>query len=173
MSLTTMHQLATLGCVVAAVLMLVRARGTLPRAAHGVVLAGMVVLAVTEHQAVVVLGVVAVLVATAALIAPRTDAALDVAACAGLALLVHGPAALLGHTAAPGPDEHGLHAQVHAAIPGGVDHQVGLALLAAGLTVAWCLAARPRRSLEREVSPAPAARWLMGLAMAAMAASAS
>ena len=160
MPLTTMHLLATAACVVAAALMFVRARGTLPRAAHGVVLGGMVLLAVTEHQAVVVVGVVGVLVATAAAIAPRTDAAIDVAACAGLALLVHGPAALLGHAAAPGPNEHGLHARAHAVIPGGADHQIGLALLAAGLATVWFLAARPRRAADRHVRgtshPSPA-----------------
>ena len=119
----------------------------------------MVLLAVTEHQAVVVVGVVGVLVATAAAIAPRTDAAIDVAACAGLALLVHGPAALLGHAAAPGPNEHGLHARAHAVIPGGADHQIGLALLAGGLATVWFLAAQPRRAADRREghqSPSPA-----------------
>ncbi len=173
MPLTSPHVVASLVCVAAAAVMLAGARGRSVRSAHLVVLAVMVVLVVAMHSVPVVLGSAAVLSVTAVLLLGRSGeeaqhCALDTAVSGGLVMLMGLPLVLAatGH-GVPAPGEHGMHAHVHALIPGQADHQVLLALLALGLVAGWVLGTRRLPTARRDL-PVGFARWAMVLAMGAM-----
>ena len=175
--MSTLHLLASVTCVAAAVVMLRSEDGRRNRGAHLLVLAAMVVLTLVGHSLVVSFACAAVLAGTAAVVHRRARdrsgrmCALDVAACSGLVLLMAASHLLMasGHGADPATGHHGLHHEVHALIPGTADHALGLLLPAAALIGAWVIARRdvtpPRRGRTGSVAP-----WAMMLGMAAMVA---
>lgn len=172
MPLTT-HTVAAVVCVAAAVVMLAGARERMVRAAHLVVLAAMALLLVAMHSVPVVLGCAVVLTVTAVRLVRRPGhevrhCALDTAVSGGLVMLMGVPPVLAttGH-GVPAAGEHGVHARVHAVVPGQVDHQLLLGVLALALVVAWTAGHRrlPGRAGSR---PVGIARWAMMLAMGAM-----
>ena len=176
--LNLLHAVAAVVCVLAAVAMVGTSRSRRVRAGHVVTTVAMVALSLWMHSiAVTVMAAVALtLTATALVLAERSEesraCALDLAACAGLVVLMAVPALLAasGHSAMPAAGEDGLHARVHAMVPGSADHAVGLFLTAAALVAVWAVARR-RHPDPRSGSTSSAAAWLMMLAMAAMVAS--
>ncbi|MET1059725.1 MAG: hypothetical protein ABWX84_09015 [Nocardioides sp.] len=172
-----LHLLASLVCVVAAVVMLRADAAGRNRVAHLVVLTTMVVLAVVSHSVGVAFACALVLAATAAVVRRRAGerasraCAVDVAACSGLVLLMAASHLLMagGHGADPATSDHGLHHDVHALIPGTADHALGLLVPAGVLITAWVLARRDATA-TRPGRGVTAATWAMMLGMAAMVA---
>jgi len=172
---STPHLVAAVVCVVAAAVMLGRARGREVRAAHTVMLGCMVALALFMGSLIVVLGSAVLLALTAALVVVRSRdqaahrCAVDLAACSGLVLLMAAPLLMAGHAEAPAPDSHGVHAGVHSMIPGRADHTVLLVALSASLVVAWASARAlwARGSLAQRVD---VTGWLMMATMGVMVA---
>ncbi|RYP87727.1 hypothetical protein EKO23_04870 [Nocardioides guangzhouensis] len=168
-----LHLLAGLACLVAALVMLSGARSRASRTGHAVVVATMAALVVAGHSVPVALGCAVALAATAVVLSRTRDSegracSLDVAVCSGLVMLMALPLLLAasGH-GAPEPGEHGLHAGMHAAIPGHEDHQLVLGAVTLLLVGAWAVS---RRRLPSDAS-APAARiasWAMAVGMGAM-----
>ena len=180
MSLTeTGHLAAAATCVVAALVMAMRSRSASVRWAHVVLVVGMVLSAFAMHSIVVLLGCAAALVATAAVLVARADSrgqvcAVDLTACASLAVLMAVPVLLAsGGHGSPGAlvpeDGDGLHAAAHAAVPGTHDHQLGLGLMAVGAVMMW-LVLRRRVTGEGGASRPGAAPLLMMGSMALMVA---
>jgi hypothetical protein len=175
-----LHLAAALACTAAAVVMVSGARSPVVRRAHVLVVLVMGVLVLAMHSLAVTLACAAALVVTAVvlLLRGRRDreaqaCAVDLAVCGGLTMLMGVPLLLAaaGHAAAPAPHEHGLHAELHAAIPGGADHQVLLVALALALVAGWAWIRGhqpPERQARRRGSSA--APWTMMLAMLAMVA---
>jgi hypothetical protein len=173
--MTSLHLLASLICVAAAVVMLRSDDGRRNRGAHLLVLAAMVVLTMVGHSVVVAFACALALAGTAVVVHRRGGeratraCALDVAACSGLVLLMAASHLLMasGHGADPATGDHGLHHEVHALIPGTADHALGLLLPAAALIAAWVIArggvTPSRRGRAGSVAP-----WAMMLGMAAM-----
>lgn len=173
----SLQLLASLVCVVAAVVMLRADAGRRNRVAHLVLLATMAVLTLVGHNVGVAVACALVLAGTAAVVQRRgreratRTCALDVAACSGLVLLMGASHLLMasGHRADPPTSDHGMHHAAHALMPGTADHALGLLVLAVALIAAWSIARRgattPRR--RRADSAAP---WAMMLGMAAMVA---
>ena len=168
-----LHLVAGTACLVAALVMLRGARTRATRAGHAVVVATMAVLLVAGHSVPLAIGCALALAATAVALScarSREDRAgsLDVAACSGLVMLMVIPLLLAasGH-GAPAPGEHGVHAGVHAAIPGHEDHQVILAVLTLLLVGAWA-ASRRRLPPDGSTLTARVAPWAMAVGMGAM-----
>ena len=173
----SLHLLASLVCVAAAVVMLRTDGGRRHWAAHLVVLTTMVVLTLVGHSVGVSFACALVLAGTAAVVHRRgreratRASAVDVAACSGLVLLMAASHLLMasGHGADPVTSDHGLHHDVHAMIPGTADHALGLLVPAGVLIAAWALARRDA-TLTRPGRGVTAAMWAMMLGMAAMVA---
>jgi hypothetical protein len=159
----TGHLAAAATCVVAAVVMAVRSRSTALRWAHVVLAVAMVLSAFAMHSSVVLLGCAAALVVTAAVLVARADSrgqvcAVDLTACASLAVLMAVSVLLAsgGHGGPGGPgavvreDGDGLHAAVHAAVPGAHDHQLGFGLMAVGAVLVWFVLRRRVASASRQ-----------------------
>ena len=173
---TSLHLLASVVCVLAAVVTVRSDEGRRNRAAHLLVLAAMVVLTLGGHSIAVAFGCALVLAGIAIVVHRRGGdgasraCALDVATCSGLVLLMAASHLLMasGHGVDPATADHGLHHEVHALIPGTADHALGLLLPAAALIAAWVIARRdvtPLRGRAGSVAP-----WAMVLGMAAMVA---
>lgn len=169
-----LHLLAGLACLVASLVMLGAARTRAGRAGHAVVAVTMTALVVAGHSVPVAIGCAVALATTAVVLSRARDregraCSLDVAVCSGLVMLMAVPLLLTasGHGASPAPGEHGLHAEMHSAIPGHGDHQLILAVVALLLVGAWAVS---RRRLPPGASTLTArvAPWAMAVGMGAM-----
>jgi len=173
MPLTGVHLYAGLACLVAALVMLSGAHSRATRAGHAVVVGAMGVLLVAGDSVSVAVGCAAVLAVTAVALSRTSHregrtCSLDVAVCSGLVMLMALPLLLTasGHGAPP-PGEHGLHAEMHTAIPGHEDHQLILAVVALLLVGAWAVSRR-RMPSEASTLTARLAPWAMAVGMGAM-----
>ena len=174
MPLTDLHLLAGVACLVASLVMLGAARTAVSRVGHAVVAVTMTVLVVAGHSVPVAIGCAVVLAATAVALSRARDregraCSLDVAVCSGLLMLMAVPLLLnaSGHGAAPAPGEHGVHAEVHAAIPGHDDHRLVLAVVTVLLVGAWVVSRR-RLPDNGSTLTARVAPWAMAVGMGAM-----
>jgi hypothetical protein len=163
------HLAAAATCVVAAVVMAVRSRSTALRRAHVVLAVAMVLSAFAMHSSVVLLGCAAALVVTAAVLAARADSkgqvcAVDLTACASLAVLMAVSVLLASgdHGAIVPEDGDGLHAAVHAAVPGAHDHQLGFGLMAVGAVMVWFVLRRRVIGAAGASRPGAAPLLMMG-----------